>query len=211
MDVKEKNCDFDGQLLQSANVKDYFQTLVDSACVNQKVQVRVETNFYIVNLLTSFTYADMLSDSSGRRTLFEPLAHMYAQALEQQNSVGRYQSFRRLGDAALFVSGLFSESLNRKLVDMDYYIAMGGGAYGYLSETSTVRPGFSHIYQELSSKFVDFVDVLGEVSEQANLSRASDTLRLYETWLRTGSKRAATRLRKQGLEPNLSAGTLRKH
>jgi hypothetical protein len=33
-------------------------------------------------------------------------------------------------------------------------------------------------------------------------------LRLYEVWLRTGSKRAAAKLREAGIEPNQAAATL---
>jgi len=36
---------------------------------------------------------------------------------------------QRLGDTALFIAGVFADSLNRKLVDVDYYVAMGGTAY----------------------------------------------------------------------------------
>jgi hypothetical protein len=53
----------------------------------------------------------------------------------------------------------------------------------------------------LSDKFARFVDVLAEVGEQSGLSSQTDIMRLYEIWLRTGSRRAAERLRKLGIEP----------
>ena len=37
-------------------------------------------------------------------------------------------SLKQIGDVSLFISGFFSDSLRRKLVDVDYYVSIGGGA-----------------------------------------------------------------------------------
>ena len=99
---------------------------------------------------------------------------------------------------------MFSDILKTKLVDVDYYIAMGGSAYSSLSDAmrgyrAVSRAAF--LFVELTQKFTDFVDVLNEVSQRSNLSSDADVLRLYEVWSRTGSKRARTRLRSLGIEP----------
>jgi hypothetical protein len=81
---------------------------------------------------------------------------------------------------------------------------MGGNAYSGVSDAmrSAYRnESAQQLFDELTEKFTDFVDVLSEVSESTNLSTNVDVLRLYEIWLRTGSKRAATRLRKLGIQP----------
>jgi hypothetical protein len=115
---------------------------------------------------------------------------------------------------ALFISGVFSQSLNRCVVDVDYYVSMGGSAYSYLSDTmrGTNRGrAMSGIFDELASKFVDFVDVLGEVSDGASCVNDSDVLRQYEIWLRTGSSRAADRLRAAGIQPSASSSSRMRH
>ena len=69
---------------------------------------------------------------------------------------------RALGDSALCVSGFFADSLNRKIVDVDYYINMGGGACTALSPRSSNRRDvaevFSELYAELAHKFPALVD-----------------------------------------------------
>jgi hypothetical protein len=136
------------------------------------------------------------------------LALIYAEAAEARTADEREALLRRLGDVALVLAGLFAASFSRKLVDIDYYIAMGGSAYGLLSEQSSasVRARtFRAIFGELSTKFQAFVDVLAEVGENTHMASQSDVLRLYEIWLRTGSAYAAERLRKQGIEPARAA------
>jgi hypothetical protein len=45
------------------------------------------------------------------------------------------------------------------------------------------------------------VDALNDVSEMSWRSSDRDLLRLYETWLKTGSPRAQALLREQGVTP----------
>ncbi len=197
----------DENLITGMNVTEYFRDSVTTALVNQKVEAGEDTVYYIVNLLAYFTRADRLFRQTADGVLLQPLALLYAEAVETSNPEARRQLLRHLGDVALLISGLFSSSLNRKVVDIDYYIAMGGAAYGVLRDIdrgSARGRAFCAIFDELSRKFQVFVDVLSEVGEGSHLKSSSDTMRLYEIWLRTGSPRAAARLRKLGIEPNPS-------
>ena len=103
------------------------------------------------------------------------------------------------------ISSTAADGLQRSPVDVDYYVAMGGGAYAELStRRATQRGNLALVFAELSDKFTDFVDALAEVGEDANFSTDADLLRSYENWLRTGSKRSARQLRRAGIEPSVS-------
>ena len=191
-------------VIAQTNVQEYFHQAVTRALEHQHIEAAEETVFYIVNLLAHFSRSERLFTETEDGIFVQPLSELYAEALEAPSLEVQTRSLRRLGDVALLISGIFSDSLNRKLVDVDYYIAMGGGAYGHLAELirdSLQGRALGGIFRELSHKFADFVDVLGEVSEEANLTSTKDVLRLYEIWLRTGSRRAASRLRRLGIQP----------
>ncbi len=199
-------------VIPQTNVREYFHDAVTRALEHQNIEAAEETVFYVVNLLAHFSRSERLFTETEDGTFVQPLTELYAEALEASSLEVQTRSLKRLGDVALLIAGIFSDSLNRKLVDVDYYIAMGGGAYGHLAELirdSLSGRALGDIFRELSRKFADFVDVLGEVSEEANLTSTRDVLRLYEIWLRTGSRRAASRLRRLGIEP--VAGTLQTH
>jgi hypothetical protein len=204
----------DEQLITETSLQEYFQTSISDALENQRVEAGADTIHYVVNLLTFFSRAEKLFDRTRDGVMIRPLALLYAEALEGTTVDERNRSLRRLGDVALFISGVFSQSLNRCVVDVDYYVSMGGSAYSYLSDTmrGTNRGRtLSGIYEELASKFVAFVDVLGEVSESANCGNDIDVLRQYEIWLRTGSERAAGRLRAAGIQPSKNASSRMRH
>ncbi len=199
-------------LIVDTNVREFFQGLVSEAVVKQQVAATEETQYYVVNLLVSFADTRTLYESTPDGLMIKPLAGLYGEAINAPSGELRHQALRRLGDLALFVAGVFTDSLNRKPVDVDYYIAMGGNAYGYLSDT-TRKAGrwqaLSEVFGELADKFPLFVDVLGEVCEHAHFRNDRDIMRVYELWVRTGSPRAARQLRKLGIEP--ASGSVSRH
>lgn len=173
----------------------FFHELVASALDSQRVTPRPETELYLVKLLEQF----MLTE----RFRGEPLALMLKDALEQPLAELQRQRLREMGDHSLYVAGFFQDSLNRKLVDVDYYIDMGGSAYQQVAARADSEVS-KQLYLELSEKFGSFVDVLAEVSDKTAQRTERDLLRLYEVWVRTRSERAARQLQEAGIIPNAS-------
>ncbi len=186
------------------NLKEFFRESVSDALSKQKVSVEEHTAHYVVNLLTMFARSEDLYEKTASGMQLKPLALMLSDALEAPSSDHRNRYLQRLGDVALFISGCFADSLSVKLVDLDYYISMGGNAYGHLSHSmrGSVRgQAFRQVFQELAEKFQLLVDVLHEMSDATRGSSDKDILRLYEVWLKTGSRRTEDLLRRLGVHP----------
>jgi hypothetical protein len=67
------------------------------------------------------------------------------------------------------------------------------------------------IYAQLAQKFQRLVDALNEVSEMSYCHTDADILRLYEIWMKTGSRRAQGLLKRLGVQPVKHAGLLLEH
>ncbi len=202
------------RVVQVYDLRDYFRESIDAVIDNQGVDVDPHAAHYVVNLLTLFARSEDLYEDHGEAYGLKPLALMMADAAAASSAVERTFSLQRIGDVALFVAGFFADGLAHKLVDLDYYINMGGTAYGSLSDEirGTARGrALAHVYRELARKFQIVVDVLNEVRDIARCSSDIDLLRTYEVWLRTGSKRAARLLRKNGVVPMPNAVSRNSH
>lgn len=186
-------------LFRSESPLEYFRELVESAMHHQQLAARELTSFYLVNLLSGFVHFER-SPAAGED---EPLGVRFARAL-QQGGIQQRDGLRQVGDLSLFISGFFADSLNRGLVDIDYYMQLGASAYGSLARQDSGT--FGDVFEELAYKFSAFVDVLGEVSDRTTLTSNSDLLRLYEKWMRTGSRRSGDLLVARGIVPNESVG-----
>lgn len=186
------------RLVRDVTPIEFFREQVERAMDHQKVSTSRFTEYYLVNLLASVAKGEALPPSEPGYDEM-PLALLYARAL-QASRFERARLLRLMGDTALFVSGFFSDSLDRKLVDAAYYRAMGGHAYARLSHDEAA--GLSDVFSELAQRFSAFADVLAEVSEQSRLTASPlSTIQIYERWLRTGSRRAAAQLAERGIAP----------
>jgi hypothetical protein len=162
-----------------------------------------------VNLLTMFARSEELYEKTPEGVRLKPLAHMLADATSAPSSQQRDEALRRLGDVSLFIAGFFAQSFARKLIDIDYHIAMGGRAYGTLAENlrySMRGQAIAAVFLELAAKFQRLVDVLNDVAEMAYQHTDKDILRLYEIWLKTGSPRAFAILQRLGVAPVRAGG-----
>jgi len=190
-----------------SSLLDYFRTSIEGVISEQGVDVKPHATHYVVNLLTLFSRSEELYDDDGECRGHKPLALMLADAEDAPSAEQRHHALQRVGDVALFISGFFADSLATHVVDLDYYIHMGGSAYGSLSEKvrRTFRGrAFADTYSELAAKFQVLVDVLNEMRDRERQDSDLDVLRTYTVWRKTGSKRAENLLRQQGIVPMLN-------
>jgi hypothetical protein len=202
----------EGGLIIPETLQAWFGDCVRDAARRTRLEADEATLWYLVNLLCVYARTEQVFPPGQDGARLPVLVDCYNEALEAPTERERTFALQRLGDVALFVAGLYADSLERRLVDIDYYIGMGRQAYAVLADR--IGPGLrsrtlGQVYAELGHKFTGFVDVLHEVTETALPPARRDWLRTYEIWLRTGSPRAARLLREGGIVPSEQAGLIR--
>jgi len=184
------------------NLREYFRQSVAAALQRNDVEVDEHTSCYVVNLLTLYARSEELFTAGESGPELKPVALLLAEAVELGRAE-RNRMLQRIGDQSLFVAGFLGDGLNTRLVDIDYYVSMGGSAYAALSRSTPVSVrdrALGRVFSELASNFLDFVDVLTDLRAETH-DGGEGLLRLYEVWARTGSRRAERLLRAQGIEP----------
>ncbi|GAC1307702.1 MAG: hypothetical protein NVSMB10_13430 [Steroidobacteraceae bacterium] len=203
-----------GSLVAVSSLREFFRDAFHSASEHQRLHIDEQAEQYVVNLLTMFARAEALYERTPQGLRIRPLAHMLADSLDAPTALARQRSLQRLGDVSLFIAGFFARSFARKLIDIDYHIAMGGNAYSSLADSmqrTLSGRSIASIYLQLAEKFQRLVDALNEVSEMSHQHSDADILRLYEVWLKTGSARAHGLLNKLGVQPVKQGGFRREH
>ena len=202
------------RVLPVSNLREFFKDTLHEALLRQHLAVEDQTEHYVVNLLTLFARSEALYEMTPEGLRLKPLVAMLCEALEAPaGTQNRNRTLQRLGDVSLFVAGFFARGFARKLIDIDYHIAMGGCAYGTLAQTTSHGRGrvLAGVFAELSEKFQPMVDALNEVSEMSYVHSDADILRLYEIWMKTGSPRAHGLLSRLGVQPVKQGGFSRAH
>ncbi len=178
---------------------DFFSQIVEEAMSSRNMETFPLAQSYLVNLLKTYIHTENLFDlelENGKKTR-ETLAEMFLKAQNSSPTV-KVEILKKLGDVSLYVSGFFGDSFQRKIIDIDYYIEMGGVAYGSLAQEIRVDTS-KKVFTEYSKRFLDFVDLLDHISQKSNLTNDENILRLYEKYLKTGSPRAKEILEEKGI------------
>jgi hypothetical protein len=181
--------------------REFFVDRVDQALGRLRFEPLPMSRAYLVDLLQHFIFSNNLfpKDEETGRSRRETLAEMYLKA-RQLEGAARIELLKKLGDSSLYISGFFGDSLARKIVDVEYYVDMGGVAYGELSSTSSDEK-ISLVFKEFSSRFNEFVDVLTYISQESLIQTNEDLLKLYDRYMATGSRLAEGQLLEKGLLP----------
>ncbi len=179
---------------------EYFIQNLSEGFNKRKVKVMPEVLVYLSKLLNHFMLTQNFHEEEfnelgqrNPRTLAELL--LVAQSSE---STQKQELLRKLGDRTLYISGFFADSLNRSLVDLDYYKNMGITAYTTLSYIVKDGPA-AKVYSHISTKFTEIADVLTVISHQSVNTSDQNILRLYESYLKTGSNLAKEKLSNLGV------------
>ena len=179
--------------------EEYFREAVDEAFEKRKIRTFPLVRGYLTELLERYMDASNLFDEvdeNGRRTR-STLAETFLRAVNSEPRT-RAELLKKLGDRSLYISGFFGDSLQRKLVDLDYYADMGGSAYATLADV-TREDTVAKVYREIAERFVEFVDALAFISARASVQNEENILRLYENYEMTGSTLAREKLLEKGL------------
>ncbi len=186
----------------SENSKDYFRQSLREAFTQRRVETAPQVEAYLVDVLNYYLLATNLfneEDPSGKKTR-ETLAEMMLRAANSAPKQ-RYELLKKLGDSALYISGFFADSFQRKVIDVDYYMDMGATAYHSLSR-EIYEDSFSQMYLEISRKFNIFVDVFMLMGRKTMAPEQDNILRLMEYQAKTGSGVAQDILLEKGIFTN---------
>jgi len=155
-----------GRVIRAAQLGDYFHHAVHHAASQRHIRADQATLHYLSLLLCQYARSEQVFDYDDQRLQLRPLSLLYGEALQARSQRERRLWLQRLGDLALFVGGLFAGRLSRRFQDLDYCVAMGGNAYGYLQQTA-VQPrdqAQAAVFGELADHFDHFVDLVAVVT-----------------------------------------------
>jgi len=197
------------KLSKVSNAREFFSEELKSVFQKRGLSSEKGSFEYLVDLLLRCVDAHNYFVKTENGKLDNPLlAQLYGEYLSSSPEVQKV-ILQKMGDFCMMVSGFFADSLNRKLIDVDYYAGMGGAAYWQLAQGKKALG--TGMFQELSVKFKPFSNALGEMSERSGLQNNSDLLRVYEKWIYTGSGRLKELLAEKGIVQPIETDLKKKH
>lgn len=180
--------------------EEYFTEVVQEASLQKKVKTHPQVETYLIHLLKYYVdsrnfHRPLQEDSAEKPP--ETFAEMYLMAMNAESPKNK-ELMRIVGDKSLYLTGFFSDSLHKKIVDIDYYLDIGSAAYLNLSRW-TKEDTTAFVYETISKQFLDLVSVFNYISEKSLVQADQNILRLYDRYLRTGSELVREKLNELGV------------
>ena len=115
--------------------EEHFSEAVHEACIKQHVKTHPQVEAYLVQVLKHYliskNFHQPIQDDSVEKPP-ETFAEMYLTAINAERPKNT-ELMRTVADRSLYLTGFFAESLQKKIVDVDYYSEIGSAAYYNLS------------------------------------------------------------------------------
>ena len=175
-------------VLDTGSLPEFFREKVSTSIQALHIKASPQAEFYLVNLLTTFSQSENLFDRNEKGEVVESaLATCFLEGLSRVSNE-KIPLLKKTGDIALYIAGFFADSLFRKIINIDYYVQMGGCAYSSVSQLIEKNPGraLGELFEELAINFIPFMDVISEVADTSGIKTDQNLLKLYEKWLKTG-------------------------
>lgn len=192
------------QISHNLVLEEFFHQKIKEALKAQNVNVSEEVQFYLVKIMTHFSKSENLFqyDDDGK-VEYRALALRLYDSVFAESKDEQFQHLKTLADTALYHAGVFYDGLYNQVVDVGYYINMGGAAYRSLANLSTgYRKSLAEIFYELSLHFAMLVEVLNICCEKEINRSDADILKLLDRYIKTGSQKAKVMLEEEGILPD---------
>lgn len=129
------------KIILTANLQGYFFEGLTELNKKSLCPVPQSTIFYSSDVLDKFALSDHFFEVNEGKVR-EKILGMKLLEATQMTREEQKRVYKEVGDMSLLVCGYFAESVNKKIVDTQYYAQLGKMAYGHLNN---VMPNFMDI------------------------------------------------------------------
>lgn len=162
MDKKEQD-----SVILEASLQTFFFDELEK--VNKKFQspVSKEKIFYSSLVMDKFSQSKHFFEKDGDRFRDKILGVKLLEASHLPKNKKK-EMIKDVAETSLFICGFFSDSLNRKIVDISYYKDVGQTAYGMLDGMIPSFYDIDSFYRSVSSQFETLAQLMKVVSESTH-------------------------------------------
>lgn len=152
-------------LILESSLQSFFYTELEE--VNNKMQGKLpnETIFYSSLVMDKFGDAQKYYEQVEGKVREKTLGIMLLESAQLKGNKKK-NKLKDVGDTALLICGFFSESMNRKIINLDYYREIGQSAYYQLNNIVPTFYDVPLFYKSLSTNFLQVTNVMGLVAQK---------------------------------------------
>jgi hypothetical protein len=168
------------KIILSANLKGFFFEGLSEINKKSLCPVPESIIYYSSDVLDKFALSqDFFETSEGK--VREKILGMKLLKASESNRDEQKKIYKEVGDMSLLVCGYFSESVNKKIVDKEYYAQLGKMAFSHLNNVSPVFLDIPSFYAMVATCFESMTTLM---TLFANKSRGPEANLIFKKIMR---------------------------
>lgn len=154
-----RNRNKNSSIIIEDSLQSYFFEHLDKFNRTLSNSLPIETIYYSSYVLNKYssTANYFEKDQNGLR---DKILGIKLLEVEQLSKAEKKAKLKDIGDTSLCLLGVFSESVNKKILDESYYAQVGISAY---TKLNSIEPNYMDVpdfYRSLSAKYLSVVELL---------------------------------------------------
>jgi hypothetical protein len=158
----------DQKIILQANLQAYFFEGLNALNKKSLCPVPESVVFYSSDVLDKFALSEDFFEVSEGRIREKILGTKLLEA-SQMNRDEQKKIYKEVADMSLMVCGYFSESVNKKIVDTQYYAQLGKMAYSYLNNVMPTFLDIPSFYNIFATCFESMTTLISLMANQSRL------------------------------------------
>lgn len=167
-------------VLLAQNMQEYFSEALSMALGRSKSDLSQEVQAYLVYLLADYARSERVY--AGVNAGEEPILVLLLERALESPPAEANRIFKHIGDSTLYLTGFFGEKTQAQGLNSNYYMSIGGDAYGRLAQNTRLP-----VYEELSGAFRRLVYLLRQVSLHERKASPEEILSWIEQYQQSKS------------------------
>ena len=171
------------KIISSPDLKSYFFDRLEE--INQKAFLNLpqEALFYSSHLLEKYSQSSEFFEIDEGKVK-EKILCLKLLDTKDKNSEEYARVLKDVGDTSLFMCGFFARSLERKIVDSQYYEKMGTTAYQHLNQMVPSYLDTPSFYKSLAGIFRYIAQLFALLAKESHIYSQPQAIYLQSTLLK---------------------------
>lgn len=146
------------------NSSSYF---LEQISLNSSLNHAWILNPYLAQMMNKFMLSENYLSLVDNKYKKPVLVDLLGDAINEENLIIKKNKFKHLGDVSLYTAGVFSKSIDKSLVSIDYYVQMGINSYSQVSSLSAKGEGY--VFDCLQNEFYPAVNLIKQIINLDNI------------------------------------------
>jgi pentatricopeptide repeat protein len=163
------------KIITASNLQGFFFEGLNELNKKSLCPVPESIIFYSSEVLDKFALSQDFFEVSEGKVREKILGMKLLEAMQMSREEQR-RTYKEVADMSLLVCGYFSESVNKKIVDTNYYAQLGKMAYGHLNNVSPAFLDIPCFYSMVSTCFETMTTLMSNFASQNRFGKDSELI-----------------------------------